>query len=287
MKVLIACSEFTTLSGAPMFVYELGKELVRRGHEVIVASGGIGGIMKTKAAEAGIICMNTAKTGGQNPDVLHVQGMGPSHWAVNAFSAPAVATVHSQLVYEVPLIHPSVRHYACVRPQIMETIVNRDGVDWKKVSVVFNGVDMERFRPGTDKFDTPTILVAGTVDYLRAQAAHKTWDIAKDLGWEVLFVGRKMSGHLDDLPPHVHYQEGDEWAIEEILRKCSATSGILLGRTLLEGWACGLPGYVFEIDTEGVVQSWGLYDPPPPQLMALFDIKYMAGCYERLYERVQ
>lgn len=269
-----------------MFVYDLSRELVARGHKVTVMAHAVGGEVTKRGRETGVSVVPFGSF--RNPvDVLHVHGAGPSHWAINHVDAPAVATVHSTLVYETPLVDDRIRHYACVRPEIQEKIITQDGVPREKTSVVFNGVDTTRFVPGGEKFDTPTILFAGTVDYLRAQAAHMTWDIAWDLGWEVLFVGRRLSGHLDDLPPHVRYQEGDIWNIESLVQRCSATSGILLGRTLLEGWACGIPGYVFEIDNDGQVMSWGLYEPPPPQLMAVFDSRYMAECYERLYERIQ
>lgn len=284
--VLIACGDFTTVSGAPMFAYDLGKELHRRGKQVIIAAPNVGGVMAEKAREYGATCLTFDQTRGQKPDVLHVNGLPASHWAVHAFpGVPAVATVHSQLIYETPYVHDAIKHYACVRPEIMSKVVGQDGVPWHKTSVVFNGVDMERFAPNDDKFDPPTILFAGTVDYLRAQASHKMFDIAAEKGWEIAFVGRRLSGHLDDLPAHVKYVNGDVWDIQDLTSRCSATAGILLGRTLLEGWACGIPGYVFEIDTEGQVLGWDLFPPPPPQIMAMFNIRYMVDCYERLYEQ--
>lgn len=285
MNILIACADFTTISGMPMFVYELSRELRRRGHDVSVAAPNVGGVMAEKAREVGVNCFTFGEAGGLRPDVLHVQEMHPADWALQKFKAPAVSTVHSQLIYEKPYVHDRIKHYACVRPEILHKVVSEDGVPWERTSVVYNGVDLERFRPNEDKFDPPTLLFAGTVDYLRAEASGLAIQIAQERGWEVAFVGRRLSAHLDVLPGHARHVNGDIWDIHDITGRCVATAGVLLGRTLVEGWSCGIPGFVFEIDQEGHVVRWGEYPPPPPQVMALFDIKFMVDMYERLYAR--
>lgn len=283
--ILIACADFTTISGMPMFNYDLGKELVARGKRVTLAAPNVGGTMARRGRDAGIECATFDQARGLRPDVLHVQGVHPAHWAIHTFPrVPAVATVHSRLIYETPYLHDNIKKYACVRPEILDKIISVDNVPWAKTTVVYNGVDFERFTPSDDKFDIPTILFAGTVDYLRAQASQMVIDIAEKRGWNVMFVGRRLSGHLNELPPHVSHMDGDLWDIELTTRKCTATAGILLGRTTLEGWACGIPGFVFEIDNEGIVQSWGEYAPPPPSIMRQFDIRFMVDTYERLYE---
>jgi glycosyltransferase involved in cell wall biosynthesis len=286
--ILIACSDFTTISGQPMFVYDLGSELVRRGWKVTVAAPNVGGVMAEKGRLAGMECLTFGEARGQSPDILHVQAVAPAHWAISRWPhLPVISTVHSQLIYETPYIHDNVRHYACVRPEIVAKIISQDGAPWNKTSVIYNGIDLERFRrdENAETLETPTILFAGTVDYLRAQASHMTMNLAKERGWNVLFIGRRMSGQLNELPDHVSYIEGDIWDIQDHIKKCSATAGVLLGRTLIEGWASGVPGLVYEIDTEGMVTDWGEYAPPPPQLMKMFDIKFMVDMYERHYDR--
>jgi hypothetical protein len=284
MNILIACADFTTISGMPMFVYELSRCLASRGHSVTVTAPNVGGPMAEHARLVGVECLTFDQARNKRPDVLHVQEHHPANWAINTFPyAPAVSTVHSQLIYEIPFVHDRVRHYACVRPEILSKVVGSDGVPWQKTSVIFNGVDQRRFRPLDDKFDPPTILFAGTVDYLRAQAGALTMDWAAENGYEVAFVGRKLDAWLDSTPAHVNHVAQDVWEIQDIVGRCSMTAGILLGRTLIEGWSCGIPGLVFEIDEHGNVTNWGQYSPPPPQMMRVFDIEYMTDCYERLY----
>lgn len=286
MKILLGCGDYETISGAPMFVYSLAAELSSRGHEVHVAAPNVGGVMQEKTLEAGVTCSTFEGLARKSFDVCHMSGIHASQWGAHS-RFPAIVTVHGTLIYETPYVHEGISHYACVRPQVREKVTQKDGISASKTSVIFNGVDRTRFNPSDPKFDPPCVLFAGTVDYLRAQATGMVMDLAKERGWEVLFVGRKLSGQMNDLPSHGRYWEGDMWNIEEPLSKCIATAGILLGRTTIEGWACGLPGIIYEIDNDGNVVDWGEYSPPPPQLMELFDIRHMASEYEGLYERVQ
>lgn len=287
MNILLGCGDFTTISGVPMFFHTLAVELVERGHRVHLVAPAVGGEIAVRTRERGVTVTDFNQLGRKGWDVAHVSGLHCSQWAAYSAGCPVVATVHSTLIYETPYKHDRISHYACVRPQIMDKIIAEDGISPGLTSVIFNGVDRTRFHPMEGDLVPPTVLFAGTVDYLRAQAAEMILDLAKERGWRVIFQGRKLSGHLDDLPDHAQYREGDEWNIEEVLQLCTATAGVLLGRTTIEGWAAGIPGIIYEIDNDGNVLEWGEFDPPPPQIMELFDIKYMTTCYERLYERVQ
>lgn len=286
MHVLIPVYDFSTLSGQPMFAYELARCLAKRGHEVTVAAQTVGGVMRQQAEAIGIRSVTFPDAQREHPDVIHASGMGPTQWAINQFNGtPTIVTIHSQWHYEDPLVDSRVRHYACVRPQIRKKIVETNGIPLHKTSVVFNGVDMERFTPHAEKFEPPTVLFVGTVDYLREKAG---WDVitkTKEFGWNALFVGRRLSGWLnaDLLPPHVTYMDQDVWDIEKLTQRCDRTAGILLGRTLIEGWACGVRGWAYEIDLEGQITSSGEYTVPPPEIMAQFDIEYMTDCYEAIY----
>jgi hypothetical protein len=37
------------------------------------------------------------------------------------------------------------------------------------------------------------------------------------------------------------------------VKNCSETSGILLGRTTIEGWLCGKPGWIYNVDENGYI----------------------------------
>ncbi len=286
MKIQLWTHQFRDISGSPVWSYELARVLTQRGHDTTIVAQDVGGIMKEQADHNGIRVLDYAQR-LQRPDVLQVTATGPAHAAVTRFpGTPAVSTVHSTLIYERPHVHPWIRAYVGVRPQIVELLRGEYGIDPRLTTVIYNGVDRSRFRPGGEKFEKPTILFAGTVDYLRAAATHITNHWAAKNNHNVIYVGRKMSGQMDDKPIHVRYCEGDRWDIENLLRQCHMTAGILLGRTTIEGWACGLPGLVHDIDNDGNVLFSEVHAPPHPQLMELFDIETMADQYERLYESI-
>lgn len=286
MRIHLYTHQFRDISGAPVWNYELARVLTQRGHDVAIVAQDVGGIMQ-EHADANGIATATYSVRLQRPDVLQVSAMGPAHTAVNRWgTVPAVSTVHSTLPYEEPFQHANIRYYVGVRPQIVEKMIKDYLVPRNQTRIIYNGVDRHRFRPGGDKLEKPTILFAGTVDYLRASATHITNHWAAQHGYNVIYVGRKLSGQMDDKPPHVRYCEGDRWDIENLLRQCHMTSGVLLGRTTIEGWACGLPGLIHDIDNDGNVLFSEVHPPPHPELMAMFDIEAMADQYEGLYETI-
>jgi hypothetical protein len=75
-------------------------------------------------------------------------------------------------------------------------------------------------------------------------------------------VGKKRTALLDNInSEHVKYFE-PTWDVEKYIKQTHKTAGILLGRTTIEGWLCGRPGIIYQIDESGDVKSKTLYDPP-------------------------
>jgi hypothetical protein len=50
--------------------------------------------------------------------------------------------------------------------------------------------------------------------------------------------------------------------VEKFVKNCSETAGILLGRTTIEGWMCGKPGWIYNIDPFGNVLSKEKHEVP-------------------------
>ncbi len=50
--------------------------------------------------------------------------------------------------------------------------------------------------------------------------------------------------------PNIKYVD-KRWNTEDVVKQMHFTAGILLGRTTLEGWSCGIPGYMYIIDING------------------------------------
>ena len=60
---------------------------------------------------------------------------------------------------------------------------------------------------------------------------------------------------------HVKYFEST-LEIEKFIHKCSQTAGILLGRTTIEGWMCGKPGWIYNVDVTGKIIDKNFYEVP-------------------------
>ena len=286
MRVLISVISFRYLTGAELYVYELARSLSARGHDVTVV-GQAGGVITDRARSCGV----TVHDFGTMPeglefDVLHVQELAPAQWAMERHPAtPVIATVHSQWPCETPLIDPRIHKYICIRPEVRDKVIAEDGIPPEKTAVVYNGVDFDRFRPSPARpAEREMILFAGTVDPLRREAALHLIERSQEEDFDVRFIGKRHSAHLDGpLPPNVSWIPGDVWDIERHVAACSATAGIVLGRTTLEGWACGKPGWIYDVDLAGRIRGLELHAPPPRDLLVQFDIEYMTNEIELLY----
>jgi hypothetical protein len=52
------------------------------------------------------------------------------------------------------------------------------------------------------------------------------------------------------------------WNVESFISRCSETAGILLGRTTIEGWLCGKPGWIYNIDGDGFILNKEKFEVP-------------------------
>lgn len=50
--------------------------------------------------------------------------------------------------------------------------------------------------------------------------------------------------------------------VEEYVKNCSETAGILLGRTTIEGWMCGKSGWIYNVDNYGNIIEKNKYEVP-------------------------
>jgi hypothetical protein len=106
-------------------------------------------------------------------------------------------------------------------------------------------------------------LFVGTVDYLRKATIFDLVEKTKENGLEFWIVGENKSDYLDKLieNPHVKYFPAT-WQVEKFLSNCKQTAGIQLGRTTIEGWISGKPGWIYRVDSNGDILDVNLYEPP-------------------------
>lgn len=120
-----------------------------------------------------------------HPSIVHTRGLATQEMQLPALLAGVRARVHGEHGWnEDPLrmnprhhrlrrwLRPLVHHYIALSSEIAGYLVNKVGVAPVRVSQIINGVDSERFHPGTDRsplppgFAPPGTWVIGTVGRL-------------------------------------------------------------------------------------------------------------------------
>lgn len=282
MKILIGTKHFDYLSGAALHAYELSRVLTKRGNEVIV-TGAIGGVLKDKAEANGVklIPLNEVyKIRLEDFDALFLSQPSITAYVLSLGikSRTIVQTCHSEWNSEDPYVSNKVTGYVAIRPQIKERLVKDFGIHDDRIAVIYNGVDLSRFnRDGASDPSERSTLFVGTVDGIRKDAALDLLTRSKAEGFKVRFIGKKFGNHLD--------QAGAEWSderwdIETETKRCTETAGVLLGRTTIEGWACGKPGIIYDVDLMGRIKSVETHRPPED--MTPFDAETMTDEYLKL-----
>ena len=265
MKILLSCNDFSYLSGSPMYVYTLARELVLLGNEVTIYSN-IGGIITDKARAAGIEVTNELSR-DRKFDVMHLN-QSWSKKVLDMFDCPAVYTIHSEFACEEPIRDSRIKKYIAIRPSIAEK--------WElPCEIIYNPIDFERFHPYPKPTEEMTLFV-GTIDTLRRKSAQHLISTGK----KCRFVGQKFDSWAKGLENWFD----STWDIEEHLKDATETAGIMLGRTTIEGWACGLAGIIYDVDESGSILSITKHEVPKD--MWKFDSKLVAKQIMEVYKSV-
>lgn len=290
MRILFGIRQFGRLTGAELYAYELGRELTRQGHDFTIAAPSIGpGILASKAAIAGVKLAAFTEAAARGPyDIMHLNEPRPTGYFLERFrTTPAVATVHSQWPCEQPIRSPRISRYICIRDEIREKIIRQDGIPVERTVVIPNGIDLERFRPNPGPPGSRTrILFVGTLDKLRRPTITDLAARARKRQIDFWLCGENL--YPDQNPkaifnPTAYFKP--RWDIETLVQAADETAGILLGRTTIEGWACGKAGWIYQVDLTGAIQSRTLY--PPPADMSPYDIRTVASRILKIYEEAR
>lgn len=265
VNILIAVDSFASLTGSELYCYELAREYRKRGHRVTVVSPLISGMVAEKARALGVTVAPLAAVPEGNYDVLHANQYQAGKRAAALFRRlPVVNTVHSEHPalekFERPLPPRRVGKYIAIRPSIADRLVRDYRIPAAAIELVYNPIDFSRFNPaGAGDGGRP--LFVGPDDFLRRGVIER-WRGRAD------FVGRGFPG-------------GEVWEIEARVKECSFTLGIGLGRTTIEGWACGKKGLIYEVDKQGAILSER--EALPPSDMSVFDSSPVAEATLEIY----
>lgn len=252
MKILITGNSMSYLSGQPLYCYELARELRRLGHEIEVRSDWNG---------------FHGKDGHKLFQNLAGEGIRPagwdSTWLTKDFDlwlaseevsmriseqipdVPMINIVHSEYDCEAPILD---RPFAwiCIRPSIVDHIVNEHFIPEENCHVIYNGVDRKRFKKGKKHKGSHTLTVVPcTFDPLREKFIRHLESKAN----------AKNHYHFYGSPDHasIEIPEGkyikvfpDTFNIEKAIKEADYVAGILLGRVNLEANSCGVPSKIYD-----------------------------------------
>jgi hypothetical protein len=295
IKVLIGCLALANHTGSELYVFELAKELIKLGCEVSIVSQ-LGEPLARKAHQMGAKLYSIQEPPGyklgdgewmlntpNGPvkstknhlykvqdvqfDVLHLNHKPVTEHLLKLYpDTDTICTIHSEVIdLEHPVINPQIKKYIAIRPEIKNFLIEKFEIEPDMIDVVYNPIDDKRFKPQQIKNERPVVLFVGTIDYLRENTIKDLINMTREEGKDLWLVGKEnglqVSNIIGDNNPHVTYH-GPSWKVEDFVKKCDETAGILLGRTTIEGWLCGKPSWIYDIDASGFVKGKELHQVP-------------------------
>jgi hypothetical protein len=246
-----------------MYNYTLARELVLLGNDVTIYSGTIGGIITEKAQEVGIKVVNQLPE--EEFDIVSLNQKWSEH-VLDKYTCPFIYTIHSEFPPEEPIRDERIKKYIAIRPSIAE----KWGISCE---IIYNPIDFQRFHPFPKPKEEMTLFV-GTIDWLRFKSAA----YLLNKGVNVRFVGEKFAIWANNLKEWYPAT----WDIEEHLKEATETAGVMLGRTTLEGFACGLPSTIFTVNESGAIIK--VEKVNPPEDMQEFNSKLVAQKIFNIYK---
>jgi hypothetical protein len=271
MKILITGRTMTYLSGQPLYVYELARELSKT-NDVSVLSDWTNNELHSNLVSAGVKCITEPEN---EYDLIIASEFKPD---VKGFT---INIVHSEYDCETPI--PNCDMYVCIRPSIQKHIIEQHNIPKEKTKVIYNGVDRDRF---TDKYDKThkqsknfkLTVVPCTIDKLREKFLNHLISIAgKDNMY--MMVGDDFGANLKPSPFVIRAKS--TFNIEKYIQQADEVAGILLGRVNLEARSCGIPSLIYDPETLKVTK----YFPKEELFDKRHNIKNVAKQIIKLYEK--
>jgi hypothetical protein len=271
LKILICCQFFNGYTGSEVSNFELASELVRLGHDVSIVSEQVGDPLLSKARRNGIKVYDINERLFYSAkavfDILHINHKPIGEKLLTLYrNIPAVMHVRSEVipVFEEPIISDQIKKYISIRESITDYITTF-GIDRKDIVPIDNPFDHKRFNTNYKKKDNKekVTLFVGSLDHLRRNILFHTCERIKKEGGKLWIIGKNTGGYADQLLkyPFVKFY-GQQSNVETYIKKADYTVGIFRGRTTIEGWLCGVPAYIYEVDKQGNITSENFVQVP-------------------------
>lgn len=288
MRILLGCINANDLGGSEMYHYELAKELHLLGNQVTLLT--LRPVDHTddrrKAlAELGVRQIDASELNLTEAYDIIVASQPQTNQLLLQYypTTPIISIIHSEIRSEDPILHPGISHYIAIRQPIVDLLTDHYKIDPDKISLLYNPIDKSRFNTNNLK---PLEKVSGLFvggecnDPIRFNAIAHLANNCIEQDWDLYIMS---NSRYDFKHPNIKYLD-KVWNTEEVLKTMHFTAGILLGRTTLEGWCCGIPGYMYLIDVQGNILN--IDTTMPDNIADLCDSKYVAQEHIKLYNKI-
>lgn len=134
-------------TGAELFVFDLALALLRRGHSVVVYAPVLGD-MADELRQQSVACTADLSLITETPDLIIGSTRDDTVACLAQFiGVPAISICHDRSASHGSPPHFSrIRQYVAVDANCAERLTLESGISASKVSIVFNGVDLQRFQ---------------------------------------------------------------------------------------------------------------------------------------------
>jgi hypothetical protein len=287
MKILLGCTNVNGLGGSEMYHYELAKELFLANNDVTLFTlRDINHLdpLRQKLTKLGIkqIDLNSFKT--DNYDIIVASQPDVNKFLINSISSkiPIVSIIHSEIRSEDPITHPRIKHYICIRQSISDLLNNYYKIPKENISLIYNPIDRSRFNSeeAVKVEKTTGIFIGGARDDIRFKALNHIASQCIENDWDLWIMSNEK---LDYDHTNIKYIKPC-WNTEIFVKQVHFTVGILMGRTTLEGWCCGIPGYMYLIDVYGNILN--IETESPDNIVELCDGKYVVQQHLKIYNQI-
>lgn len=261
LKILISCHTMTYLSGSPLYNYTLAKELAKE-HEVHFQSTWTDNFLKRDLEASGVKCVNFST------EVYDLALMSQIDYP-KPRAVTVINIVHSEYDCETPI--EGCDHYIAIRPSIKEHLISEHGIPEDQITVIYNGVDLERFKPREkSERDYTKVVIPATIDPLRQKLFDYYASRASE-NYRIFVFGKDFGANIPESPYITVQGETDE--IEKEIADADLVAGILLGRVNLEARACDVPSIIHNPDKPEEMER---YYPERNEFEEKHDIKRVA-----------
>ncbi len=254
-KFLIGCLDYSRRTGMPVFLQTLSRELIKRGHEVIITAPQVG-----LDAEIPQYTFNEIDTQplDYSPDFL-ILNEPQSTWLLKKYpNTPAFNIIHSPRECDAPITdYCQVRKFIAVKQEDYDFCLSK-GVPESKLRRINIPIDFDYFKPQFRYKNRWDIGSISTLDDLRRPMLLALIEQAKK-GKKVLIAGYNH-GALGDLDQYKHIknltivaQEIND--VRPYIAQCKQVAGILAGTITAEAWAMGKGTMVYDFKGNLITRS--------------------------------